>query len=289
MLETLKISKKYLLLDSGGQEKLEMVGPFCFVRPAAAAIWPKSLSEKQWQIADAVFSRKEGGWHFKKKLPASWEIEIDGIKLKVMPTSFGHFGFFPEHFELWQKLSKYRLKGKKILNLFAYTGASSLLLASLGASVCHLDASKASVKWAKENALLNHLEKKPVRWIVDDVFKFLKREEKRKSFYDGIILDPPTFGRGSRQEVFKIETAILPMLQKLEELLNPKACFLAFSCHTPGFTPLLLKNLFNGVFKNRKGRISAEELSVPSENSPSLPAGMYALWETQTAEFTKEQ
>lgn len=274
------MSKKYLLLDSGDLEKLEEVGLFRFIRPAPLALWPKSLPAEEWAKADGIFSRKEkSGWKFKRKLPDSWKIEINQLILKAAPTSFGHFGFFPEHLFLWDKLASQVQSGMSILNLFAYTGAATLFWAKKGASLCHLDASKTSVAWARENAALNNLEKAPIRWIVDDVFKFLKREVKRGVLYDGILLDPPSFGRGSRLEVFKIENAIMPLLALLEKLLSPKARFLAFSCHTPGFTPALLENLLRPIFKKRGGKISAGELVVSSKDSCNLPAGVYALWE----------
>ena len=279
------MSKKYLLLDSGDQEKLEAVGPFRFIRPAPLALWPKRLSQEEWQKADAVFSRKEkSGWSFKKRLPDSWKMEINQLLLKATPTSFGHFGFFPEHFDLWEKLASQVQSGMSILNLFAYTGAATLFFAKKGASLCHLDASKTSVAWARENAALNHLEKAPIRWIVDDVFKFLKREVKRGVLYDGILLDPPSFGRGSKLEVFKIEKAIGPLLTLLEQLLSPKACFLAFSCHTPGFTPALLKNLLTPLVQKRGGQISTGELTVTAQDSWNLPAGVYAIWEKPVSE-----
>lgn len=278
------MSKKYLLVDSGDKKKLEIVGKWRFVRPAPGAIWPKTLPIEEWEKADAVFDRKDG-WHLKSQLPRTWQVQVQGLLLQAEMTSFGHFGFFPEHFALWQKISPHITTGKKILNLFAYTGACTLFAAQKGASVCHLDASKTSVKWARENAALNGLQKAPVRWIVDDVFKFLKREIKRGSVYDGVILDPPSFGRGTRKEVFKIETALPGLLQMVDKLLGKNGCFVALSCHTPGFTPLLLNNLLRSVLHKRKGHVLAEELAVNSENSWPLPAGVCALWEKEPENF----
>lgn len=275
-------NKNYSLLDSGDGQKLEQVGPFLIVRPAPLALWPKTLSESEWAKADASFSREENiGWRFKTRLPEFWEVIAGGLTLKVELTSFGHFGFFPEHLFLWEQLAQKVSTGDSVLNLFAYTGAATAALAQKGASLCHLDASKTSVAWARENVFLNHLEKAPIRWIVDDVFKFLKREEKRGAQYDGIILDPPSFGRGKRQEVFKIETAIVPLLTLAEKLLKKNAKFLAFSCHTPGFTPQLLNNFLKPLCQKRGGKISSGELLTLPQNEAvyALPSGSYALWE----------
>ncbi|MFA5250129.1 MAG: class I SAM-dependent methyltransferase [Parachlamydiales bacterium] len=279
------MAQKYFFLDSGSGEKLEQLGTFRLARPAPLAIWPKQLSPEAWQKADAVFSREEEGgkWHFPRPLPPSWEVEMGSLVFKASLTPFGHFGFFPEHLFLSDLLLPKVKAGLAVLNLFAYTGAATLAFAQKGARVCHLDASKSSVAWARENAFLNHLEKAPVRWIVDDVFKFLKRELKRGQLYDGILLDPPSFGRGTRQEVFKIETAILPLLDLCQKLLSPQAVFLAFSCHTPGFSKAVLENLLAPLKKQRGGQIFSGELFLPrSLQGPELlplPSGTYGVWE----------
>src|SRR3989344_2704065 len=162
---------------------------------------------------------------------------------RIAPTDFGHLGLFPEHVSLWQWMSQQMHRGDKVLNLFAYSGGGTVIAAQAGALVCHLDASKGMVDWAKDNALRNGLEKAPIRWIVDDAMKFLKREIKRGSRYEGILLDPPTFGRGSQGEVFKIEEGILPLLELCKAVLSTQPRFLVFSCHTPGLTPLVLQHL----------------------------------------------
>ncbi|HSX12529.1 MAG TPA: class I SAM-dependent methyltransferase, partial [Rhabdochlamydiaceae bacterium] len=198
----------YSLLDSGNQQKLEKFGDFLIVRPCAQALWEPKLKEEVWAGADAHFSRDGGNrWTLKRALPHSWQVELKGLLFKISPTDFGHLGIFPEHHLLWQWAAKQIRKEEspQILNLFAYSGGATLALAKAGAQVCHLDASEKMVKWARENARLNQLDEAPIRWIVDDALKFLKRELKRGKRYDGIILDPPSFGRGNKGEVFKIE------------------------------------------------------------------------------------
>ncbi len=162
-------------------------------------------------------------------------------------------------------------KSCRILNLFAYSGGVTLAAAQEGAQVCHLDASKGMVDWARKNAALNQLEKAPIRWIVDDAIKFLKREKKRGSFYDGIILDPPTFGRGSQGEVFKIENDIMPLLELCSELLSEKPKFVIFSCHTPGFTPLCMRHLLGQTMP--KGHIEVGEMALHSPGAIAIPSG----------------
>ena len=193
--------RDYQLLDSGNGRKWERFGDFILNRPCSQAIWrPKGTCEPH-----ATFSREEGTkWTFQKKLPASWEIQIEGVTMKIAPTDFGHLGVFPEHASLWNWMRERITSGTKVLNLFAYSGGATLAAAQKGASVCHLDASKAMVDWARENADLNNLSSAPIRWIVDDAIKFLRREVKRKNRYDGILLDPPTFGRGSKGKCLKL-------------------------------------------------------------------------------------
>ena len=262
----------YELIDSGDGKKLERFGDVTLIRPASQALWLPERPE-QWKKADAVFSREEG-WRLQRKLPESWVVEIDGVKLKAALTDFGHLGIFPEHAQLWTPVRPLIKKGMRILNLFAYSGSATLAAAQEQAEVCHVDASKGMVQWARENAQLNRLEKAPIRWIVEDVKKFLVREQKRKSFYEGIILDPPTFGRGSKGEVFKIERDLLPLLNLCKEILSKEAIFVILSCHTPGFTPLVLKQVMQQLFG---GNLEAGEM-VLSGKGFSIPSGTFCLW-----------
>lgn len=262
----------YQLIDSGDGKKLERFGEALLIRPSAQALWEPQDPE-EWKKADASFSR-EGGWRMHRKLPESWVVELDGIKLKAELTDFGHVGIFPEHAQLWTPVRPLIKKGMRILNLFAYSGSATLAAAQQHAEVCHVDASKGMVQWARENAQLNHLEKAPIRWIVEDVKKFLVREQKRKSFYEGIILDPPTFGRGSKGEVFKIEKDLIPLLRLCKDILSREALFVILSCHTPGFTPLVLKQVMQQIFE---GELEEGEMFLSGKKF-QIPSGNYCIW-----------
>jgi 23S rRNA (cytosine1962-C5)-methyltransferase len=273
----------YSLLDSGNQQKLEKFGDFVIVRPCAQALWQPALKEEIWAKADAFFSREEGSkWTLKRNLPTSWKVDLKGVLFKISPTDFGHLGVFPEHHLLWQWAAKQIPKRKEapnILNLFAYSGGATLALAKAGAHVCHLDASEKMVKWARENARLNKLEEAPIRWIVDDVLKFLRRELKRGKKYEGIILDPPSFGRGNKGEVFKIERDLFEILNCCRELLSDDPLFIILSSHTPGMTPVVMHNLMQQTMKGKGGKIESGEMELGSEGSYTLPCGSFARWE----------
>ncbi|MBF8263019.1 MAG: Methyltrans protein [Parachlamydiales bacterium] len=265
----------YSLIDSGGEQKFERWGSYTLVRPCPQAIW-RPLHAKQWEAADAVFSREqEDRWRFSRTLPSSWTIELGGVQFKISLTDFGHLGVFPEHSFLWTALRSMIRKEMRVLNLFAYSGGVTMAAAQEGAQVCHLDASKGMVDWARENAALNGLEKAPIRWIVDDAMKFLKREEKRKSFYDAIILDPPTFGRGNQGEVFKIERDIMPLLELCRAVLSNQPRFVILSCHTPLMSPLVLQNLVEQVFG--PGQTKSAEMVLSAPNALSIPSGCFAM------------
>lgn len=278
----------YQLLDSGMGNKLERVGPYLLVRPSPQAVWSPSLSEERWKGADAVYIRSSTGggkWEFKRRLPEKWEIEYGGYRFSVKPTGFGHLGLFPEQIDSWEWISE-KVKAAKreitVLNLFAYTGASTLAAASAGASVCHLDASKGVVDWGRENAALSGLSGSSIRWIVDDAKKFISKEIRRGKKYDAIILDPPSFGRGAKGEVWKIEDDLTKLLYICRELLSDGPLFVLLSCHSPGFTPLVLQNLLSAMMKNIKGKLSgAEMLITETESGRPLPCGSYAKWSSK--------
>jgi 23S rRNA (cytosine1962-C5)-methyltransferase len=272
----------YSLLDSGNQRKLEQFGPYILDRPCAQALWRPQLSEKQWKMADAVFTREKGNeWIFYKQLPSNWTFSWKDISFKIAPTDFGHLGIFPEHSLLWEWMQQ-NLKNSSsqpsVLNLFAYSGAATLAAAKAGAKVCHVDASKGMVAWARENAALNHLESAPVRWIVDDVKKFLQREIRRGVRYDGILMDPPSFGRGRQGEIFKIEEDLWPLLESCRDLLSDSARFFIFSSHTAGMSPIVMQQILSQVLHNKKGHIESGELVIPSHEGMALPSGSYARW-----------
>jgi 23S rRNA (cytosine1962-C5)-methyltransferase len=270
----------YSLLDSGNGEKLERFGPYLLVRPAAQAVWQPRLAKEAWREADARFVRESGNrWSARTELPKSWITTCEEIRFKIVPTDFGHLGLFPEHALIWKQmraLLKRRQGTPNVLNLFAYSGGATFAAAAAGAKVCHLDASKGMVSWARENAVLNRLDTAPIRWIVDDVLKFLRRELKREMRYDGIILDPPSFGRGNQGEVFKIERDLPEILELCKKLLSNSALFVFLSSHTPGFTPLVMHHLLTETLP--AGRIEAQEMVIRAENSFELPCGSYAKW-----------
>lgn len=289
----------YSLLDSGNLKKLEKFGRYTILRPCPQAVWRPKLKKDIWDTSDFIFVRDtKNKWlnntKSKKDLKnLSWTIEIDKIKLNLALTDFGHIGFFAEHIFLCKKMKGLIENIKKaqknvnsnsgskinILNLFAYTGLATLFASKNKVNVCHVDSSKPTVLWAKENAKINQLEKHPIRWIVDDVLKFLKREVKRGSKYDGIILDPPSFGRGAKGEVFKIETDILDLLDLSKKLLkSSNYSFIIFSTHSPGFNQTALQNLFIDFFK-KDSHLDIDELLINSEKSYALPSGYYAIWQ----------
>lgn len=276
------MSEQYALVDSGDQQKLERFGDYLIVRPCSQALWRPSLSKAHWEQADASFSREGGNaWKINKKLPDYWVTEIEGVRFKIAPTDFGHLGIFPEHSLLWKEMKEIIQKQKnppKILNLFAYSGGATLAAIQAGAHVCHLDASKGMVAWARENAELNHLSSAPIRWIVDDVMKFLKREIKRQKKYDGIILDPPSFGRGSRGEIFKIERDVHQILHLCREVLSKNSLFLIFTTHTPGITPIVMGHLLKQTLQGFKGCIETGEMILPSQSGIEIPSGSFAQW-----------
>ena len=281
------MSNGYALVDSGNGRKLERFGPHLLSRPCSQAVWHPALSEREWDKADGSFSRdQENKWTWRKALPKTWGIEVAGIQLNISPTDFGHLGIFPEQLPFWEWLQG-AIKGHakagfqpRVLNLFAYSGGATLAAAKGGAAVCHLDASKGMVTWARENAALNRLEKAPVRWIVEDVKKFLMREKKRNSRYEGIILDPPTFGRGAKGEIFKIEEEIVELLRDCRELLSDRPLFVLFSCHTPGFSPLVMNHLLSQAMKGLKGTLDVGEMVLAGKPPVfDVPSGTFAKWE----------
>lgn len=280
-------SQEYELLDSGRGLKLERFGPYRIVRPAAQAVWDPQRAASFWQQAEARFDRTEGkGWETQGGFPREWQICLQGLQLKLVPTDFGHLGIFPEHATLWPWMKKeFRLFHQRhgrfpsILNLFAYSGLATLFASREGCQVCHLDASKGMVDWARENVGLNGLDARPVRWIVDDVLSFLRRELRRGRRYDGVILDPPSFGRGRKGQVYKIENDLLPTLDLCCDLLTETPAFLLLTCHTPGYTPLTLKNILRQRFAGTAGKIESGELVLRGARGVySLPSGTFSHW-----------
>ncbi len=274
----------YALLDSGNGRKLERFGKITLDRPCAQAVWSPA-NAKLWKQADAFFTRKNGlEWRGRDRLPDSWTVSVNGVKMKLSTTDFGHLGVFPETRSMWdwitQRFADTTPKRKEplhFLNLFAYSGGATLAGAKGGAHCCHVDASKGMVQWARENAKLNGLEDHPIRWIVDDVNKFLQREIRRGRRYDGVLLDPPSFGRGKGGELYKIEHAMMETLQLVKGVLSERPSFVYLTSHTPGFTPIVLENLLRQLLS--KGSIEHGEMLLTGDVSAfPVPSGTWARW-----------
>lgn len=282
-------SSQYELLDSGNGRKLERFGRLILARPCSQAIWQPLLPQSDWEKADASFDREQGlNWHGRDRLPRQWNIAVDAIKFKLSGTDFGHLGIFPEQRAQWQWIGETVKKASRklsVLNLFAYSGGSTMASALAGADVCHLDASQSMVEWARENAALNGLAEAPIRWIVEDAHKFLGREIRRGHRYDGIILDPPSFGRGAKGEVYKIERDLAKTLGLCRQLLSPSPSFLLLSAHTPGITPVVLENLLLDALTGLNPSLqSGEMLLTGARDVRPTPSGCFAraFWKTMS-------
>jgi 23S rRNA (cytosine1962-C5)-methyltransferase len=274
----------YALLDSGNGRKLERFGPVVLARPCAQAVWTPQRPEADWRQATAAFDREDGlRWQNRGALPDQWIVEVDGLRFRLSGTDFGHLGIFPEQRAQWrwigERLGMVRDRRPRVLNLFAYSGGATLAAARAGAEVCHLDASRGMVDWARENAALNKLPADAVRWMVDDAIKFVRREQRRGSRYDGIILDPPTFGRGRGGEVFKIERDLPALLDDLRALLTDAPCFMLLSAHTPGFSPVIMGNLLRTALAGAGGVVTHGEMLLEGGAQVlPVPSGAWARW-----------
>jgi 23S rRNA (cytosine1962-C5)-methyltransferase len=269
---------RYALLDSGDGRRLEQVGPYRLVRQAACAWWRPRRARSEWEAADAHHVRDSTGgghWVFHSQLPEEWTVEHGGVRLLVRPTPFGHLGLFAEHVEQWRWMQeRIRSAGRpvRVLNLFAYTGGATIACAAAGAQVVHLDAAKGIVDWARRNAVANEVD--GVSWVVEDAGAFVGREVKRGRRYDGILLDPPTFGRGRKGELWKVEEQLGRLLPSLADLLSPTPCFVVLTSHTPGFTGQALANLLDDAFV--AAPTAHGEMLVVSDVGRPLPSGSYA-------------
>ena len=274
------MAEDYELLDSGAGRKLERFGAHVLARPCSQAMWRQALSAAEWARADASFDREDGNrWHGRANLPREWVIETAGIKFRLGGTDFGHLGIFPEQRAQWEWIRRTvrgaadgRSAVPRVLNLFAYSGGSTLAAAQGGAEVCHLDASKGMVEWARENARLNGLAESPIRWIVDDAHKFMRREVRRGRRYDAVILDPPTFGRGASGEMYKIERDLPETLALVKGLLSEAPLFVLFSSHTPGLSCVVAENIVGQSFPS--ARLDSGEMLLEGRSLP-CPSGIY--------------
>lgn len=282
------LNEDYALLDSGYGRKLERFGRYTLVRPCSQAIWRPLRQEAAWQAASATFDREDGHrWQNRERLPEQWTISIEEMRFRLSGTDFGHLGLFPEQRESWRWIRetlRQAAAGQKrrlaALNLFAYSGGSTLAAAQAGADVCHLDASAGMVQWARENAALNDLQAAPIRWIVDDAHKFMAREIKRGRRYDAIVLDPPSFGRGAQGEVYKFERDLPRTLDLCRALLSEKPALVLLSAHTPGVTPTVLTHLLKDALGDRPGAWRAGEMLLTGEAAVRpVPSGCCASWQ----------
>lgn len=277
--------KDYEVIDCSGKEKLERWGDYILVRPDPQVIWntPKTLPGWKKKHGHYHRSAKGGGeWEF-FDLPQQWDIHYDNLTFHLKPFSFKHTGLFPEQAVNWDWFGdKIRQAGRpvKVLNLFAYTGGATLAAAAAGASVTHVDASKGMVTWAKENAIASNLGDAPIRWIVDDCVKFVEREIRRGNHYDAIIMDPPSYGRGPKGEIWKIEDKIYPLVKLCAQLLSKEPLFFLINSYTTGLQPAVLAYMLGSALAALKGHIDAEEIGLPvSSNGLTLPCGASGRWE----------
>ncbi len=274
----------YQILDMANGMKLEKWGNITLSRPDPQIIWSKE-STNLWQTSDASYSRNNtggGSWYINHKIPESWTVCYHDLKFNLKLMGFKHTGLFPEQAYNWNLIrEKIRKENRevKVLNLFAYTGAASIAALKEGASVVHVDSSRGMIDWAKENVRINNLEDAPIRFLVDDVRKFVKREIRRGNKYDIIIMDPPSFGRGSKNEVWSIESDLSQLIEDASLLLSDNALLFIINSYTTGLSKTVLENLLY-LNINQKGNISSDELGLPMKDSNLvLPCGIYARWE----------
>lgn len=257
----------YQLIDSGERVKLEQIGPYRIIRPAPEACYPKSIPELWERDIDAVYVRSdEGGghWEYQNLIPQQFSVSIGNFKAYAKLTGFGHIGFFPEHLQLWNLLLNLNTNDPsniQVLNLFAYTGLSTVACVKKGFEVCHVDSAKGMVELAKMNMALNNLDEHSARWMVEDVRKFVGREKKRGRGYKGFILDPPSFGRGLKNEVWKLEHHIPTLFEDLMSICDFSPLFVFFACYSSGFTPIILERILRTYIK-KDGLFLSGELSI---------------------------
>jgi 23S rRNA (cytosine1962-C5)-methyltransferase len=282
----------YQLLDCGNGMKQERWGEAVLVRPDPQIVWPRhgKALDAAWEKWDGYYHRSSTGggkWDFRKTLPEHWNIRYDSLKLrfKIRPTGFKHTGLFPEQAANWewctQRIKESCAAGKQphVLNLFGYTGAATCAAAAAGAQVCHVDAAEGMVKWCRENAALSGLEDAPIRYIVDDCLKFVRREERRGRKYDAIIMDPPTYGRGSAGEMWKLEDSLWELLLACRGILSEQPVFFLINAYTARLSPTVAGNLLLELMDKQGGQVEAGEIGLPIKaDGKILPCGIFARW-----------
>ena len=277
--------KDYEILDMANGEKLERWKDVILARPDPQIIWKEKSFPEKWKRINARYHRSKtggGSWEYTKKMPESWQVKYKNLTFNIKPMGFKHTGLFPEQAVNWDwMINKIKQEKReiKVLNLFAYTGGATVACSSAGASVCHVDSSKGMVAWAKENIASSGLEKRPVRYIVDDVVKFVQREIRRENKYDAIVMDPPSYGRGANGEVWQFEENIADLVKLCTNVLSDNPLFFLINSYTTGISAKVLENLLSINIKN-KGKLSSGEIGLPMTNSNLvLPCGIYARWE----------
>lgn len=281
--------KEYRILDTSDGEKLELWNGVSLIRPDPQIIWKTPHAAPQWDTADGHYHRSNAGggsWSFRKKLPGSWMLHYGALTFQIRPTGFKHTGLFPEQAVNWDYMSGLiRNAGRpvSVLNLFAYTGGATLACAQAGASVCHVDASKGMVQWARDNAAASGLTEKPIRWIVDDCEKFVQREIRRGRKYDAIVMDPPSYGRGPGGEVWKLENCVYDLVQLCAGALSDDPLFFLINSYTTGLSPSVMGYILGTVLQKKLGgSVQFDEIGLPVEQSGLyLPCGATAIWQAE--------
>ena len=279
--------KDYKILDMADGQKLERWGNVILSRPDPQIIWKNKSFPNKWKDINAVYHRSSSGggsWEFKKRMPEKWQIKYKDLTFNIKPMGFKHTGLFPEQAVNWDWMIEKIQKANrpiKVLNLFAYTGGATVACSYAGASVCHVDSSKGMTTWAKENIESSGLKERPVRFIVDDVIKFVSREIRRNNKYDAIIMDPPSYGRGAKGEVWQFENDIYDLVELCTNVLSDKPLFFLINSYTTGISSKVLADILElTVAKKYRGKIESGEVGIPMENSNLvLPCGIYGRWE----------
>lgn len=278
----------YALLDSGNEGKLERFGPYVTARPEAKAFWSRSLDPAEWSRADAVFieGTGQGGshWKFRTRLEPRWAMRYRQLKFWVEPTPFRHMGVFPEQAASWDwlhALIKNAGRPVNVLNLYGYTGLATLAAATAGASVTHIDASRKSITWGRDNQNLSGLDTRPIRWIPEDAMKFVRREIKRGTRYDAIIMDPPKFGRGPQGEIWKLDDSLNSLLDECRKLLTPQPLFVILTVYAASVSPLSIYYLIKDMMHKHAGTTTAGELVLKEKSAGRLlPSAIFARWQS---------
>ena len=277
--------QSFEVLDTGNGDKLERWGKFVLCRPDPQVIWP-AQDPSMWDAAQAHYYRSERGggeWRFREKLPERWQISYGDLKFHVHPTGFKHTGLFPEQATNWdwmRNLIKKRDGNVKVLNLFAYTGGATMACAAQGAHVTHVDAAKGMVQWAKENRELSKIPETNCRFIVEDALAFVRRELRRGNHYDGILMDPPSYGRGPGGEVWKLENELYTLISTCAEALSDNPLFFLVNSYTTGFQPAVLQNIIGRTVQSRfGGKVDAQEVVLPVRAGGVLPCGASGRWQ----------